>query len=344
MIRQLLQILAFWGLFTLSLPAQDVIFSQFYATPLVANPAFAGMTFSPRIALSYRNEWPGLADNGYTAYSTYSASFDQFIPAFNSGLGLLVVSDNSGGGLLRTTSAGAYYSYLAQMNDALQIKLGINAGFRQTRVDWDKLIFLDQIDPIKGAYDPSGNLNPTNEIRPENLNKTTFDVGAGMLLNSQNYYTGIALQHLTTPNESILNINDGLSRGLPLRVTLQGGAFFTVKKGNIRGKGSFISPSILFVKQGDQGQITIGAYYSMGPAFAGAWYRYAFSNSDAAIGMVGFQYDILKIGYSYDFTVSALAPSGGTHEVSVVLNFDESETRKRNRFNQRYNDCFKIFR
>lgn len=344
MIRQLLQILTLLGVFAVALQGQDAVFSQFYATPLAMNPAFAGMTYSPRVAMSYRNEWPSFADNGFTAYSTYSVSYDQFIQPFNSGIGLLAMADNAGGGLLKTTSVAAFYSYIAQMKNNLQLKLGINAGFRQVNADWDRLIFLDQIDPIKGAYDKSGNLNPTNEIRPEKLNRTVFDVGAGLLANSQNYYGGIALQHLTTPNESILNINDGLSRGLPLRLTLQGGAYFTVKKGNNRRKGSFISPSVLFVKQGDQGQVTTGAYYSMGPAFGGAWYRHAFGNSDAVIGMIGFQYDILKIGYSYDYTVSALAPSGGSHEISLVFNFDDSETRKRDRFNQRYNDCFKIFR
>jgi type IX secretion system PorP/SprF family membrane protein len=344
MIKQLFQILVcILGLSSV-LHAQDAVFSQYYATPVVLNPAFTGMTFSPRIASSYRYQWPGLQDYKSTAYSTYSVSYDQFAPVFNSGFGIQAVSDNSGGGLLRTNTLSVSYSYLAQMKSDLQIKLGMNAGFRQSKADWNKLIFLDQIDPIRGAYDNAGILNPTNEIRPDNLTKTVFDVGAGLLVNSENYYGGFALHHLTTPNESIISYNQSFSQGLPLRMTLQAGAYFTVKKGNKRQKGSFISPSVLFVKQGDQGQIISGAYYSIGPVFAGAWYRYAFGNSDAAIGMAGFQYDILKIGYSYDYTLSALAPTGGTHEISLILNFDENENRKRSRFNQRYNDCFKIFR
>jgi len=55
---------------------QDPIFSQFYAAPLQINPAFTGNTYTPNIALNYRNQWSGWPG---TAYSTYAASVDQFI-------------------------------------------------------------------------------------------------------------------------------------------------------------------------------------------------------------------------------------------------------------------------
>ena len=132
--------------------------------------------------------------------------------------------------------------------------------------------------------------------------------------------------------------------GLPLKVSLHGGAQFIVKEGNNRNPASFISPNILFLKQGDQGQLNVGAYYSLGLVFAGDWYRHAFGNGDAAIAMVGVSYDIVKIGYSYDFTVSSLSPTGGSHEISFVLNLDNSETLSKRRRANRYNDCFKIFR
>ncbi|MFQ5447580.1 MAG: type IX secretion system membrane protein PorP/SprF [Saprospiraceae bacterium] len=324
--------------------AQDPVFSQFNATPLLLNPAFAGTTYAPRISANYRNQWPSFADNGAAAYNTYAVSYEQFIPAFNSGFGVVVMADNAGGGLIKATTASVTYAYRIEVNNDLSLKLGINAGFLQTLVDWDQLIFLDQLDPVTGSVDPAGNPNPTNEIRPGQLNKTLFDVGAGLLAFSNKYYGGISIQHLTTPDEGYLQLNSGLQQGLPLRLSLHGGAQFIVKEGNKRHAASFISPNILFIKQGDQGQVNLGAYYSMGPAFAGGWYRHTFSNSDAVIGTVGFQYDVLKIGYSYDFTVSALAPSGGTHEISLVLNLENSDRLKRRRYEERYNDCFKIFR
>lgn len=58
------------GLF--KLVAQDVTFSQFYSNQLYLNPAFAGSIGTPRVALQYRNQWPGFNK----AYETYSLGFD----------------------------------------------------------------------------------------------------------------------------------------------------------------------------------------------------------------------------------------------------------------------------
>ncbi|MEY3270304.1 MAG: hypothetical protein RIS89_402, partial [Bacteroidota bacterium] len=40
--------------------AQDPTFTQFYANPVYMNPALAGSSGCPRVALNYRNEWPQL--------------------------------------------------------------------------------------------------------------------------------------------------------------------------------------------------------------------------------------------------------------------------------------------
>ncbi len=345
MTRQFVQITLLLLLVCGVAQAQDPLFSQFYSTPLVMNPAFAGTTYAPRLSATYRNQWPIHDDNG-TAYATYVASYEQFIPAFNSGFGVMVLADAAGDGLLKTTDFSASYAYRIEVNDEFNIRLGINAGFKQSNIDWDRLVFLDQLDPRTGPVDPFGNPNLSNELRPDNLANTIFDVGAGLLAYNSRYYGGISLQHLTTPDEGFFKTNSGLIDGLPLRTSVHGGAEFVVKEGNKRNPTSFVSPNILFAKQGDQGQVNVGAYYNHGIVFAGGWFRHAFSNADAVIALVGMQYDILKIGYSYDFTVgnSLAARTGGAHEISLVLNFDNSEAVRSKRRSERYNDCFKIFR
>ncbi len=344
MSRQILCIIAFLTCAAWSAKAQDPIFSQYYSTPLLINPAFTGTTYLPKVSLGYRNQWPALSDDGYSAYVTYAASYEQFVPTLNSGFGLTILSDNSGGGLLKMTNIVGSYGYRLDVNQDFHLKIGVEAGVRQTKVDWGRLVFLDQLDPITGAVDPFGNPNPTNEIRPDALTKAVFDVGTGLIAYNDKFYGGIALHHLTTPDESFIGVNSNLKDGLPLRMTLHGGAQFIVKEGNKGKAPSFVSPNILFVKQGDQGQINLGAYYSFGLFFAGSWYRHSFGNSDAVIGLFGMQYNIFKFGYSYDFTVSSLSTTGGAHEVSVIVNFEQGESLKRKRFAERYNDCFGIFR
>ncbi|GAB4244987.1 MAG: hypothetical protein Kow0027_05050 [Saprospiraceae bacterium] len=347
MLRQITLIVILAGTLGVCLRAQDPVFTQFNATPLAINPAFAGTTHAPRFAASYRNEWPSHSDAGVTAYATYAASYDEFFTPFNSGFGLMVMTDDAGGGLLKTSMVNAAYAYQVSVSNDFGMKLGIQAGFRQLRLDWDRLIFLDQLDPLTGPLDPSGNPNPTNEIPPESLTKTHFDVGAGLLVYTPAFYGGIALHHLTTPSEGFIRSGTGLEEGLPLRLTLQAGAELTLLPGNNRIPSTFIAPAILFVKQGDQGQVNVGTHLSRGPLAVGGFYRHAFTNSDALIGTVSFQYEVFKIGYSYDFTVASgleVPDSGGSHEISLLINLDNSETQRRKRYAERYNDCFKIFR
>ncbi len=321
--------------------AQDIIYSQFYAAPLQISPAFAGNTIAPRIGVNYRNQWPSLK-----AYRTYSVSYSQFLENLNSGLGVMLTTDDAGDGLYKTTRFGVNYAYKLSVSRTFNLKLGIEAGLMQSNVDWNRLIFLDQIDPINGPVDPGGSPFPTEEVAPLDFNRSYFDASMGVLAYGPMFYGGFSLKHLSTPDDGILDINTNLYNGLPMRVSLHGGAQIPLGSRNVRNKKAYISPNVLFIKQGDFGQVNAGTYAGLGMFFAGVWYRHAFGNSDAIISLVGVKKDFLKIGYSYDSTVSELAGinPGGAHEISLILNFDESESVKRQRRAERMNDCFDLFR
>lgn len=328
------------------LRAQDPVFSQFFAAPLQLNPAFTGTNFAPRITFNYRNQYAAWL--GGSAYSTYSVAYEQPIEAMNSGFGLMLLGDSAGQGIYKTNRASAFYSYKIRMNDDFAVKFGVQAGLIQTRLNWERLIFGDQIDPINGPVGPDGSVIPSNEDRPESLNKTSFDVSAGMLIYSGPLYGGVSIKHLSTPDESLLQVNENLSAGLPTRTTVHMGAEIPLLRGNNLSAPSFISPNLMFIKQGEFGQIMGGSYAGFGKIFAGLWYRHTFSNPDAVIVMFGYREGVLRIGYSYDQTISRLASApggtGGTHEISVTINFEDSYELKRKRRSARYNDCLNMFR
>jgi len=48
-------------------------------------------------------------------------------------------------------------------------------------------------------------------------------------------------------------------------------------------------------------------YYNKGPFVVGVYYRQTASNSDAVIGLLGIRTNKLRIGYSYDRTLSKRA-------------------------------------
>ena len=89
---------------------QDPIFSQYFHSPLVINPAIAGISDEANVFLNYRNQWSGLPN----AYRTYAISYDQFFEEINSGLGVMLLSDNAGDGILKTSKIAGVYSYRIQ--------------------------------------------------------------------------------------------------------------------------------------------------------------------------------------------------------------------------------------
>ena len=189
MLRKFL-ILIFIGL-SGSVLAQDPEFTQFYANPLYLNPAFAGSVRCPRVALNYRNQWPALTGT----FVTSSASYDQHVEAL-------------GGGTLTTTNISAIYSYQLNINREFSIKFGMQGTYAQKKVDWDKLTFGDMIDPRFGF------IYQTQETRP-NENKSFWDFSAGILGYSNRYYGGVAVNHLTEPQEFYIKAAEGSN--LPMK-------------------------------------------------------------------------------------------------------------------------------
>jgi len=312
----------------LSANAQDPEFTQFYAAPVYLNPAFAGSARCPRVALNYRNQWPALAKT----YITYAASYDQHIDALSGGLGLVVMNDKAGEGTVSTTNVSAIYSYQLNVSRTFSIKAGLEATYVQKKVDWDKLTFGDMIDPRYGF------VYQTQEVRP-NETKSFADFSAGILLFSSKFYGGVAVNHLTQPDEAF--IVEGGSQ-LPMKITGHVGAMLPVG-GNTnyrykqdRDEGTYISPNVLYVQQGTANQINLGIYILKSPIVGGLWYRASFNaynsfiSSDSFIALVGIQRGIFKFGYSYDITISKLSnATAGSHELSLGLQFGCKPKKKR---------------
>ena len=286
--------------------AQDPQFTQFYANPIYLNPAFAGTARCPRMIMNYRNEWPALSGT----FVTYSVSYDQHIDALQGGMGVIILQDKAGEGTLNTTTGNLMYAYRLNVNRSFSIKAGFQAGYIQKKVDWAKLTFGDMIDPRYGF------IYETKETEMNNT-KGNLDLSAGVLGFSKQYFGGVALHHLTQPYEGFINTNQAR---LPMKLTIHVGAVIPLDES---GEEANVSPNILYQKQQDFQQINIGIYVNKGPIVGGLWYRQAEKNSDAFIALVGFQQGMVKVGYSYDITLSKLSnATSGSHEFSFALQFE----------------------
>lgn len=318
---------------------QDPIYSQYYNAHLQLNAALAGNTDGPLFQLNYRNQWP-LLDKIYT---TYSLSYDQFVRKLKSGIGVQILTDNAGDGTLRTTGLTGYYSYKLRVKKNSYIKGGIEVGYVNLGLDWSKLIFGDAIDPGSGHISPGGTPYPSMESIPGITSKNLLNIGAGAIFYNPTYYFGISMKNLNTPDISFLekgNNNTESSQSLPVRLSLHGGMQILLKKGNKRIDPTFISPNILYLRQGGYNQLNAGAYLSVNKIQGGLWYRHSLFNGDALITSFGVKKDFLKITYSFDMTLSQLnIRQGGAHEIGVVVSFEHLYPKR-----QDYNDCFAIFR
>jgi type IX secretion system PorP/SprF family membrane protein len=289
------------------------------------------------VGLQYRHQWPGFGN----AFKTYAVNYEQQMPGIRSGIGMSFLGDDAGSGIYKTNRFGLTYAYNLEISSSTFLKFGVEAAMHQKNLNWDKLIFTDQIDPVQG------NSLPTDQNRPDVTSKSAFDASAGILLYGEKFYGGLAVKHLNSPDISILpaGTRPTSAGGLPTRFSLHGGAEFVIEEGNNIRPTTFWSPNFLFESQGGFQQVNVGAYAGIGPMFGGLWMRHTFGNADALIFLAGIRQGVFKLGLSYDTTVSKLAGrTGGTYEISLGIQFDQDKYARKKQQRGQLNDCLHMFR
>jgi type IX secretion system PorP/SprF family membrane protein len=298
--------------------AQDPQFSQFYASPIYLNPAFAGSAVCPRMVLNFRDQWPSITGT----FVTYSAAYDQHFEKLSGGLGLIFMGDRAGQGTINTNSVSAMYSYKIDVSRKFSMRAALQATYQQKSLDWDKLTFGDMIDPHYGF------VYATNEQRPGTVTKGYADFSAGILGYTENFFGGIAVHHLTEPEEGFISISK-----LPRKLTAHAGYIFDIRRKSRRNRSISdisISPNIMYQQQMKFQQLNYGFYFNRYPFVAGLWFRQNFQNSDAFIILFGVQQESFKFGYTYDLTVSKLTNvTGGAHEISFMYQFKCPDKKRR---------------
>lgn len=299
--------------------SQEIQFSQFYAAPLYLSPSFAGSSNGSRLAMSYRNQWPQMPGT----FVAYSVSFDHYFKDYNSGVGFLFYSDQAGSGNLSTTSSSFLYSYNFKINSSWTIRPGVQFLYEQRNLDFHRLIFEDQLS-IDGSVSPSTQAtNPTERT-------SYFDAASSVMVYSDEIWGGLSLDHLMMPNQSLIGSQVDV---IPLRLNVFGGYRYNYGS-MLEGKpDESLSFNFMFKKQGRFNQLDIGAYWSKTPIFAGLLYRglpffnhqmQGIFNSEALVFMGGLRTRFLRIGYSYDYTISRLINNtGGAHEISIIYEFNQ---------------------
>lgn len=317
--------LAFWCILGHA-HAQDAQFTQFYAVPTYISPAFAGTGLQSRFGLAMRDQWPSIPG----AFVSANFAIDHYLSDVNSGIGLLVHHDKAGSGALRTTTITGQYAYEIELKRKVFLRPALQFGWGTHAVNLSQLTFGDQL--ARG-----GSLATLDDH--EGTSVSYADMGTGLLFFTPKMWLGVALHHLNRPNRSLI---EGEAR-LPRKFSMHGGYRTAIRTPVIRKHAEHVVFAFNYRSQEKFDQLDLGVYYERDPFFAGLWYRGiplfkqygpGYMNNDAIAVMVGFIANDLRIGYSYDITISRLAAySGGAHE--ITLGYELAQKHKKRSANKR---------
>ena len=309
-----------------NLLAQDIHFSQFFAAPMLVNPAQTGL-FSGVVRLggNYRDQWGSVT----VPFRTYDFYVDAGVQPGKSvnrlGIGAWALSDQAGDGSLSSgelAGAMAYHLRLDKEGD-YKLSTGISGAWVQRTVNFANLTFDSQWN----GYNFDAALPNAETGFVENINY--LDISAGMVFTATpvsylRYFLGVAASHLNEPGESFYfqdntlgtrwQISTGAFFPLSAKVTMHPMLFGSFQKGarEITGGSNFT----LVMESGESPRSLL----------LGTWYRYY----DAALLMLGYAMGNLTVSASYDFNFSALTPASrslGGFEMAIVYTFNNNNKK-----------------
>lgn len=282
------------------LSQQDPLSSQYMFNNLTYNPGVAGTSGMICATAINRQQWVGFKGAPSTTVFNISAPVSPF--KIKSGVGLLIESDKVG--FDKDINLSFSYSYLIDIG-AGKLGLGVNLGMinKSLSPTWEI---------------PSGDLHTPasgDPLIPENKESyVAFDAGLGAFLKSEKYYAGLSVTHLNQPKIKYSKGTPYISR----HYYATAGYILQLPNPSLE-----LLPSVFAFSDGKAAQVTITSLVRYNKK---VWGGVSYRAGDALIGIIGFElYNGLRLGYSYDFTLSDVSKnSSGSHEFMVNYCFDLS--------------------
>jgi type IX secretion system PorP/SprF family membrane protein len=322
--------------------AQDPLFSQSYTNRMYLNPAFVGNDNGYRGTIGHREQWIAVPSR----FSTTAIGIEGSMPFLGAGAGLLLTRNTEGAGFLSTTGAGVQFSKVIGLKDWPDEKLflyfGGSASIFYKSINWNKLVFGDQLDAVQG------NVRPTLANAPSAENKYYPDFDFGTLLKYRrkllSHTFGIAAHHLARPDDSFYGSNE---QNLPRKYTVH--YIINFPASLVFPSASpdlYLGPGFIYQKQKTFQNLMFGSKISYHKLFSGLWYRskHVSLNSkkmDGLIILAGTKLHLspdwyLNFAYSYDLTLSGLNDrTAGSHEISLVVEYSAIASRA----HKKYKNC-----
>jgi len=290
---------------------QDLHFSQWYNSPLTTNPANTG--FIPdadyRIGANYRNQYSTVMTVPYKTMSIFGDAqvFRDRIESGWVGLGGVILRDVAGSGKLTSTKIYGSAAYHQMVGLYGLLTAGFNAGYVNKQINITELKFPDQFD---GKF--FDNQLPTDVIL-DRTSTSYFDMQVGMnyaYFPTDNIYVnaGFSVHHINRARESFFTGSSGYDDRIAPRYI--GFLNASIKLNDL----VIVNPMAYYTRQAESSELVGGAslqynlsgngeYQLLGGLFV--------RPGDAAIAMVGFSWNNVRLTFSYDATTSGLKNYNG---------------------------------
>ena len=266
----------------ISFAQQDPQFTQYMLNMLYYNPAYAGIPGATNFTAIQRSQWLGYQStfDGGGAPNTQVLSANLPLLKLNGGVGFHIVNDHLG--VIDNLETQASFAYHLAIKNA-KLSIGIRAGFYSQTMDFDKYRYIDQNDPLLS------NKGQESQIRP--------DLAAGLYYRAEKYYAGISINHLIR-SEFDFGL-DSLRNALESHMYLTGGYFYNLNYDIV------LKPSVMVKTDLNTYSFDISLLATLREKL---WGGLSYRQSDAMIAMIGYSFmkdDNFKIGYAFDYIISA---------------------------------------
>ncbi|MGB0176439.1 MAG: PorP/SprF family type IX secretion system membrane protein [Owenweeksia sp.] len=288
----------------LQVKAQQIpLYSNYFFTPYIYNPAQSGTDGSTELTLLHRRQWVDVQGSPETSALAINGSLNEEKVGW-SVYGFRDITD-----IISRIGVYGNYAYRVNLADNIVLAFGLGAGYLNNQIDQSAIRAREDEAIITVTTDNRGNFDLNAGVNLE-ISDFTLGFAAPQLLGQSIEYT----ENTTTPVNYSLLRHYIVSAQYDFR---------------FRGDDNVLSPIVMLkAAKNVPVQIDAGLLFNLKDyGYVGAMYRSEY----AVTGNVGVNLtEQLTLGYAYDFSLNDFGPELGTsHEFMLTYRFGSDKRNER---------------
>lgn len=288
---------------------QDPQYTQYMYNQNIVNPAYVTDDLGIiNFGFIHRTQWASAVG----APKTYNL-FAHIPLNKKIEVGVSVITDNIGDGTLKENNIYADFAYILKLAEGHKLSLGLKAGITNFSTNFANFRFPDE--------DTTTSFIP-DDLAFKSQNKTLPNFGTGAFYFTDTYYLGVSIPNLL--NSKYIEERNGLNSlgGDEIHLFINAGYVYKLSK-LVKLKPSFMMKAV----KGSPIVLDTSLNVLFNNKFEGGL-SYRVNDSFSAMFNIR-AFDMLRIGYAFDYTTTNLSNfNSGTHEVMVLFDFDTLGLRK----------------